>query len=409
MAGRDWKRGFFTIWAGQQLSLFGSAVAQFGLIWWLTNTTGSATVLATASLAALLPSVLLGPMAGTVVDRTRRKLVMIGADSIIAGVSLLLALLFWTGRAEVWHIFLVAVVRGIGGAFHGLAWTSSVSLMVPKEHLSRIAGLNQTMQGARSIAIPPLAALLLSVLPIPWILTIDVVTAALAVLILLFVPVPQPREAAGARPSYLRELREGFAYVWRWKGLMILLVAAALLSGLLSPAFSLLPLFVSKHLGKGAVELGLMKSAFGVGMILGGVFLGGWGGFKRKIHTALSGFIGMGLGVTALGFIPPSGLFVAVGAMFAIGLMNPMANGPIIAILQSAVAPEIQGRVFSLVDSLASGMSPLGLAVAGPVADLLGVQAWFLAGGVALLLMGLFGFFIPALVNIEESPGTSRG
>lgn len=402
-----WKGRFFTIWIGQQLSLFGTAIAQFALVWWLTQRTGSATVLATASLAALLPSVLLGPFAGALVDRWNRRRVMLVADSLIALFSLALALLFWAGKAEVWHIYLVKVVRALGGAFHGPAVTASVSLMVPKEHLSRIAGLNHALNGLRTIVGPPAAALLLTTFPIHLVLGIDVLTAILAVVPLLFVSIPQPGTVR-ARPSYFRELAHGFRYIWSWRGAFYLALGATLLNALLSPASSLLPLLVTKHFGKGALELGGLESAFGFGVIAGGLLLSAWGGFKHRIYTALLGMAGMGVGVVALGMAPAHWFPLALGAMAWVGLMSPLANGPLTAILQATVPPELQGRVFSVISSFAEGASPVGLALAGPVADLFGVQVWFLLGGSGLLLMGLGGFLVPSLVRIEEGPNPTE-
>jgi len=399
----NWKARFFPIWIGQKFSLFGSAIAQFALVWWLTQKTGSATVLATASLVALLPSVILGPFAGTLVDRWRRRGVMIVADGLIAFASLILAILFWTGQAQIWHIFLVKVIRALSGAFHWPAFSASTSLMVPKEHLSRVAGLNQALYGIMNIVTPPVAALLLSVIPIHMILGIDVATAVVAIIPLLFLPIPQPQAATKAEP-YWAQFREGFRYVWRWRGALYLLFAVTILNALLNPAFSLLPILVTKHFGKGALELGLLESAFGIGVIVGGLFLSAWGGFKKKIHTSLAGMIGMGLGVVAIGLLPPPWFYGAILAMGVFGFANPITNGPLTAFLQTAVAPEMQGRVFSLIGSLSAGASPIGLALAGPVADLFGIQIWFILGGMGLLLMGAVGFFIPSLVRIEEGP-----
>ncbi len=405
----NWKTRFFPIWVGQQFSLFGSAVAQFALVWWLTRETGSATVLATASLVALIPGVVLGPFAGTLVDRWNRKRVMIVADGVIAAFSLSLALRFWSGRVQIWHIFLVKGIRSLGGAFHWTAFAASTSLMVPKEHLSRVAGLNHALYGIMNIVTPPAAALLLSVAPIHIVLGVDVLTALFAITPLLFLPIPQPESSNQGEPYFI-QLVLGFRYVWAWKGALVLLVGASFLNALLNPAFSLLPLLVTKHFGKGAMELGLLESAFGFGTIAGGLFLSIWGGFKRRIYTALLGMVGMGLGVGALGFLPSSYFYVALGAMGFIGFANPITNSPLMAILQATVSPEMQGRVFSLVSSLSGGASPLGLALAGPIADLFGVQVWFAAGGLGLILMGLGGFFIPPLVRIEEGqkPSSSQ-
>jgi DHA3 family macrolide efflux protein-like MFS transporter len=174
------------------------------------------------------------------------------------------------------------------------------------------------------------------------------------------------------------------------------------LNGLLHPAFSLLPLLVTNHFGRGALELSWLSSAVGVGVIGGGLILSVWGGFKRRIFTSLFGMVGMGIGVSALGILPPSGLFVAVGAMAVVGVMQPIVNGPLMALFQSVVPPEMQGRVFSLMSSLAGAMSPLGLAIAGPVADLLRIQFWYILGGIGLITMGVTGFLIPVVARLED-------
>jgi DHA3 family macrolide efflux protein-like MFS transporter len=191
-----WQIPFFTVWTGQAISLIGSRLVQFALVWWLTETTGSATVLATATLVAILPGVILGPFAGALVDRWSRRRVMIVADAFVALVTAWLAYLSFTGALSVWHVYVAMLARGLGGAFHWLAMQASTSLMVPKEHLSRVAGLNHTMQGALNIIAPPLGAILLSLIPFYGIMGIDLVTAILAITPLFFVAIPQPPRAA---------------------------------------------------------------------------------------------------------------------------------------------------------------------------------------------------------------------
>ncbi len=188
----DWKRRFFTIWTGQAVSLFGSTLVQFALVWWLTKETGSATILATATLVALLPQIFLSPIAGALIDRWNRRRVLIIADGAIALFSLGLAVLFLLGKEQVWQIYVIMFIRSLGGAFHWPTMQASTSLMVPDSQLSRVAGLNQALQGAMSIVAPPLGALLLSALPMYGIILIDVVTACFAITPLFFIPIPQP-------------------------------------------------------------------------------------------------------------------------------------------------------------------------------------------------------------------------
>src|SRR3972149_1652840 len=188
-----WAGKFFVVWTGQAFSLVGSALVQFALVWWLTKETGSATILATSTLIAMLPQIFLGPFAGTFIDRWNRKAVMLVSDSLIAIATLFLIYLFSTGRESVFAIFMILLIRSAGGSFHYPALQASTSLMVPKQHLARIAGLNQTLHGVINIiAPPPLGALLISILPTQSVLFVDVITAAIAVSLLAIVSIPQP-------------------------------------------------------------------------------------------------------------------------------------------------------------------------------------------------------------------------
>jgi DHA3 family macrolide efflux protein-like MFS transporter len=409
----NWKLSFFTIWTGQAFSLIGSRVVQFALVWWLTQLTGSATVLATASLVALIPEIFLGPIAGAYVDRWNRRIVMIVADGLIALASLWLVYLFWMDAAQVWHVYVIMLVRAVGGSFHWPAMQASTSIMVPKEHLARVAGLNQTMNGALNIVGPPLGALLMEVLLLYGVMLVDVGTAMLAILPLFFVHVPQPkrddRGVEGAEsPTIWADMREGLRYIWGWPGLMALIGMAMIVKIALTPAFSLLPLLVSEHFNGDAAQLSLLEAVSGVGIVAGGLILSVGGGFRRKIYTTMMGIVVLGLGFVVLGFTPGSLFWMALASTFVVGLMIPLIDGPIMAILQGTVAPEIQGRVFTLMGSLLWITSPFGLAVAGPVSDWLGLQVWYVTAGVLCGAIGLAGFFIPAIVNIEENAnGTS--
>jgi DHA3 family macrolide efflux protein-like MFS transporter len=404
-----WAPKFFTIWTGQAFSLIGSALVQFALVWWMTRTTGSATVLATATLVALLPQILLGPFVGALVDRWNRRLIMIIADTAIAAATGVLILLFATSVVQVWQVYAILLVRSLGGAFHGPAMTASTSLMVPKKHLARLAGMNQTLQGLLSVFAPPLGALLIGLLPMQGVLAIDIGTAALAVLPLLFLSIPHPpRQMAQAngtakKTSYWHDLREGFTYVVKWPGLLGLILLAMMLNFLLIPSSSLTPLVITKVFGKGVAELGWTETSFGVGVIAGGVSLSAWGGFKRKIVTSLTGVLGIGAGVVMMGAAPANLFFLILVSNFVLGVTQVFANGPLTAIFQTAIEPDMQGRVFSLISAGATAMMPLSLLVAGPISDWLGVRSWYLAGGGLCILVTLVAFSIPAIMNIEQN------
>lgn len=405
---QNWKPRFFAIWSGQAFSLFGSSLVQFALVWWLTVTTGSATVLATATLAGMLPQILLSPFAGVVVDRTSRRLVMLVADSLTALFTLVLVWLFAIGQAQVWHVYAIMFVRSAAGAFHFPAMQASTSLMVPEQHLSRVAGMNSTLQGLMSIAAPALGALLVSVLPMHQVMLIDIVTASIAIVPLLFIAIPQPKREVDhrgdpvARPSFMADLREGVRYVLAWRGLTIVLGMALLINFLLTPAASLTPILVTKHFGGGAPQLAMMDATWGIGMIAGGLLLSAWGGFKRRIFTSMVGLLMLGTSFAVMGVLPSNLLVAALACSTLAGIANPITNGPLFAVLQATVAPDKQGRVMSLIGALSTAVTPISLLVAGPIADALGVQVWYLIGGVACIVLGVAGFFIPALANIES-------
>ena len=402
----NWAKRFFIIWAGQAASLFGSSLVQFALVWYLTKESGSASVLATASLLALLPQIFLGPVAGALVDRFNRRLIIILADAAIMFATLGLIYLFATQRVEIWHIYAIMFIRGLGGAFHWPAMQASTSLMVPEEHLSRIAGMNQTLQGAISIVAPPTGAILLETLSTQNVLFVDVGSALIAILPLFFIPIPQPVRGNGAKISdthFLQDLKEGFRYVAAWKGLLVVILLSSVVNFLFSPIGSFMPLLVTKHFGGGAFQFGLMDSFWGGGVILGGVILSIWGGFKRKIATALMGLIGIGIGIVLVGIAPASAFNLALGGMFLSGVMVAFTNGPIMAIVQSVVRPDMQGRVMALMSSAAMAMSPFGLIVAAPIADHLGIRTWYWLSGSLALLIGIGAFFVPVLMNIENN------
>jgi DHA3 family macrolide efflux protein-like MFS transporter len=399
-------RPFFTIWTGQVFSLLGSELVQFALVWWLTETTGSATALALGTMMAVIPRIFVSPIAGALVDRWNRRVVMIVADGLIALAVVVLAALFALDSVQVWHIYTLMFIRAVAGAFHWPAMQASTTLMVPEKHLARVGGLNQVLYGLAPIVGPPLGALLLDVLPIQGILAIDVGTAMLAIAPLFFVHVPQPERVSGAQgggqTSVVADLREGLRFLRGWPGILMVMGIAMLVNLFLYPAMSLQPLLVTEHFRGGALELAVLQSAFGIGTVAGGIALGVWGGFKRRVVTGLAALALHGVGFVVAGMAPTDGFPLAVGAMLVSWFALAIASGSIIAVLQVTVPPDVQGRVFTLLQSGGGAMAPLGLMISGPLADALGVRAWFMAAGVAMVVIGVGAFLVPDIMHIED-------
>jgi DHA3 family macrolide efflux protein-like MFS transporter len=239
------------------------------------------------------------------------------------------------------------------------------------------------------------------------VLMVDILTASLAVVPLVFLTVPQPKKALATPPGTALavlwgDVRAGFRYVRAWTGMFLVMLMATIVNFLINPAFSLSPLLVTKHFGGGVIQVGWFDSTFGIGVVAGGVLLGIWGGFRRRIVTSLLGVIGIGVGITLVGVMPGSAYGLALAGIGFAGMMSPICNGGIFAIIQAKVVPEMQGRVMALTTSLSSAMSPLSLIVAGPVSDRIGIQAWYLAGGIACILVGAVSLFIRPVMSIED-------
>jgi len=396
---------FFILWSTQAVSIIGSALVQFALAWYLTQETGSATVLATSMLVAMLPGIVLGPLIGPFIDRWNRKQTIIIADLSVAVVTLVLAALFFSHAIQVWHIYIAMVLRAIGGTFHFPAMAASVPLLVPEKHLSRIGGLNLTLQGIVNIAAPPAGAFLLEAIPMYSVLAIDVVTALFAVGCLIFIVIPQPeRTTLAAKASPLKDMAASYRYVWHdARGLTLLIAMFAGINFFLFPAFRLLPLLVTEHLGGDVLKLGWLNSGFGAGMVAGGLIMSAWGGFRRRIVTVLIGEGILSASIFPLGLVSTEFFFVGLAAAFSLGLGISFGNAPLTAIFQSLVPKDMQGRVFAVLGSISQAVVPLGLAIVGPAADAIGVRSVYFIAGAASVAVVILAAFSRGVRNVETT------
>ncbi|MPM92964.1 hypothetical protein SDC9_140100 [bioreactor metagenome] len=238
--------------------------------------------------------------------------------------------------------------------------------------------------------------------------SIDIITAIIAITPLFFISIPQPvRKDQGAKLDVrlvLKDIGEGFQFLKAWPGILLLTVLAASLNFFLAPVDTFLPLLVTQYFKQGVWELGILQSAVGVGVVAGGLLLGVWGGFKSKVVTSLVGVIGIGIGVVMLAATPVNLFTLAVVAIVFMGISNPIANGPLMAIMQSKVPPEMQGRVMGFSGSLCSAMMPIAMLVSAPVVDQFGLHAWYWAAGLIAVGMGVAMFFIKPIVQLESTP-----
>lgn len=359
---------FFTIWGSQLVSVLGSGLTSFGLGVWIFSETRQATPFALTVLFGSLPRVLLSPVAGTLADRWDRRKMMILADTADGLVTLAAALLFLSGRMEVWMVYLLALFSSIFSTFQSPAYSASVVMLVPKEQLGRANGLLQLGQALENLVSPLLAGALFGLIGLGGIMILDFATFLVAVLALLLVRIPQPERSApvekGAR-AFWQDAAYGWNFLTARPGLFGLLGYFALVNFLLNIAMVLIgPLVLSTST---SVALGAVQMAAGAGMLVGSVAISAWGGPKQRIRGVL-GFIALGaVGMAVMGL--RSGALVPGVGMFILLVAIPMASACSQGIFQTKVPPEVQGRVFAIRGMISQSMMPIAFLLAGPLAD----------------------------------------
>lgn len=398
---KSWKKTFFLIWTGQALSLLSSSIVQFAIIWWITMQTGSASALALASIVGIVPQIVLGPFIGVWVDRWNRKKIMICSDMGIAFATLLLGLLFYMEVVAIWHIYILLAIRSIGSSFHYPSMQASVPLLAPEQHLTRIAGINQTLYSIANIAGPAIGAVCCTLLPMDNIVLIDVLGAVWACSTLAFVKIPKPLPVE-QHNNILREIKSSLLVIYNNKGIFSMVIAWLVVVFFFVPVDALFPLITSGYFGGAAFEMSLVEIAFGGGMLIGGAAMGVWGSNKGRITLINCGLIVMGVCYFLAGFLSTDQFILFVILVLIMGISVPVFNSPIMSLFQTHIEPGMLGRVFSLVDTLILLPVPLGLIFVGTISDAIGINRMFLIAGSAIIIVGIICFFIPALMKLND-------
>ena len=400
----NWKRAFAIIWTGQFLSILTSSIVNFAIVLWLSLETGSAEVLAFATMAALLPQSVLGLFTGIFIDRWKRKRVMIMADSFIAFCTLILAVLFYFDLAKISHIYVLLALRSVGSAFHMPAMQASVPLLAPKSELMRIAGINQVIQSVCNIAGPALAGLFITMMKMTNILLLDVAGAAFACLSLCFVFIPDPsHEERNSELHLWREAKEAIMEVRNQYGLSWLFLLSILATFVIMPVSVLFPLMTLNHFAGNAFQVSLVEVSWGGGALLAGALLGLKKYRWNEILLINGMYIALGLTFLFSGLLPVSG-FIWFAVLTALGgVCGSLYFATFTTVIQSRIDPGVMGRVFSFYMSFSMLPSMIGLLSTGFLADSIGLGNTFIISGGFLCLIGIISFFIPSLISLKES------
>ena len=382
----NWKLKFYTIWAGQAVSLITSAILQMAIIFYLTEKTGSAMVLSMASLVGFLPYAVFGPAIGVLVDRHDRKKIMIGADLIIAAAGAVLAIVALYMELPVWIVMIVLFIRSIGTAFHTPALNAVTPLLVPEEQLTKCAGYSQSLQSISYIVSPAVAALLYSVWDLNAIIAIDVLGAVIASITVALVRIPKlGDQVQSLEPNFIREMKEGIVVMRQNKGLFALLLLGTLYTFVYMPINALYPLISMEYFNGTPMHISITEIAFASGMLAGGLILGRLGSYEKRVPLITGSFFMMGASLAIAGLLPPSGFIIFVVCCAIMGLSVPFYSGVQTALFQQKIKPEYLGRVFSFTGSIMSLAMPLGLILSGFFADRIGINHWFLISGILII------------------------
>jgi DHA3 family macrolide efflux protein-like MFS transporter len=399
---KNWKRNISFFITGQMISFVGSLLVQYAIFWHINLVTKSGTILTVAIIVSFLPLLIFSPIAGVLADKVNRKLLIIIADGSIALVTLVTAILFSIGDIEIWMLIVVTGIRGIGQAVHGPAIGAAIPLMVPQDKLMRVQGIQTGIQSAFNVLGPIIAAVLISWFSIGFLFYIDTVTAVLGVATLLFfVTIPKHvNEGKKQTTSGVQDFVAGLKYVKTHTFLIPFFVYLFVVLILVSPVAFLSPLQVVRSFltyEDEVFRLTMVEVGFSGGMTIGALLVAWWGGFKNRIVTAGIAISIMGFGVLMLGVV--GNFYVYFIFMLIQGVVLPFYNTPMTVMIQEQVDPAYMGRVSSISVMINSIAMPIGIALFGPLADIVSIELLLLISGGLMMIFGLLYLVNRPLMN----------
>lgn len=411
---KDWKKNIVLFLTSQSISLFGSSLVQYAIIWYITLMTKSGVMMTISTICGFLPQLLISFFGGVWADRYNKKNIIAIADSAIAIATLIVAILFVMGIESIWILFIVLAIRSFGAGVQTPTVNAIIPNLAPQEKLMRVNGINTTIQSIMLILSPAVAGALMPIIPIGYILFIDVITALIGVgIFVIGVKYKHVKNEENEQKGYFKSITEGLAYVKNHKFIKRFLIYYAIITILIAPIGILTPLMVTRTFGDDAWRLTLNEIVFFIGSILGGGIISAWGGFKNKIYTLVLACFLCGLFGVAMGIVSFLNMFILyLIIMGLLGVIMPFFNTPSIVILQETVEEEMYGRVFSIVNIIASGIMPLSMILFGPLSDRVSIEMILIISSALFMLIPLALIIDKTIKNIpsmkqENSDSTS--
>lgn len=385
MKQKNWKNSIARFLTAQTISLFGSSLVQYAIVWYITLSTSSGKMLTISTLCGFLPQIVISLFAGVWIDRYNRKVMIMLSDFAIAASTLLLALAFLSGNKSMWLLFAVLIIRSVGTGIQTPAVNAMLPQIVPATHLMKINGIHSTLSSIMMFLSPAVSGAVLSVAPLETTLLIDVVTAIIGISITATISIQPYEKKSSSEKSSLLELKAGFEYLKENPFVKRILVFQLIILILISPSAFLTPLMVSRRFGSDVWRLTASEMTYSLGMVLGGILISAWGGFQKRMNTTLLAGALYGILMLGLGLAPLFPLYLICNTM--IGLTSPCYNAPITVTIQETVPPHMQGRVFSFMQIATSCALPLGMVIFGPLADMIPIQIILFGAGSLVLLV----------------------
>lgn len=402
-----WKRVFGIIWTGQLFSTLSSSIVAYAVIFWLSIETGSAEALALATIAALLPQLLLGPFTGVFVDRWNRRIVMIVSDLFIAACSAVLAIMFYFNEVQTGYIYVLLALRSVGSAFHVPAMQASIPLLAPKSELGRVAGVNQVINSVSTIAGPALAALMITTMDMTHVMAVDIAGAIIACSSLLMVHIPNPEKTVNAaQPHVFREMHDGLKAIFSSKGMIWLFWFVVLANFFIMPIAVMFPLMTIDHFEGSTWQMSIIEIAWGIGMMAGGAALGAKLLKMSEIKLINYSYIIIGLTFGLSGVLSKDVFYIFVALTFLGGIAGAIYHASFTVVMQTTIKAEALGRAFAIYGSATMLPSMIGLLNTGLIADTIGVNNAFIVSGIMIILIGVVSFFIPAINALINKTAT---
>lgn len=383
----NWKRKTAKFLIAQTISLFGSSLVQYAIIWYITLITASGSIMTIATICGYVPQMIISMFAGVWLDRHSRKKLIIAADSLIACSTGLIAILFLIGYQEIWLLFILLIIRSMGTGVQTPAVNAFLPQIVPKDNLMKVNGINSMLSSITIFLSPAVSGLLLTITSIELTFFIDVITAFIGVGITLTISEIKKEEEKKIQRNMLQDIKEGMHYLQNHKPIKQQLIYIMIVAVLISPAAFLTPLLVSRAFGQEVWKLTVSQMVFSFGAIAGGALISIWGGFQNRRDTIIAATIFYGMMMIGIGIAPIYGVYLLFNGL--IGISMPCYNAPVQVFFQENVEEEMQGRVFGMLQIANACALPFGTVLFGPLADIISVQTILIITGALVVLYAI--------------------